>query len=83
MKTLVEAHQEFSFEKEIQDHLVGTPQALNAYVECCARYLGQHKTALIWEGKHGESQRWSFEQLDEASGKLANYFRQSGIQAGD
>lgn len=83
MKTLVEAHQEFSFEKAIQDNLVGTPQALNAYVECCARYLGKHKTALIWEGKHGESQRWSFEQLDEASAKLANYFRQSGIQVGD
>ena len=83
MKTLVEAHQEFSLEKAIQDHLVGTPQALNAYVECCARYLGQHKTALIWEGKQGESERWSFEQLNEASGKLANYFLQSGIQAGD
>ena len=83
MKTLVEAHQEFSLEKAIQDHLVGTPQAINAYVECCARYLGQHKTALIWEGKQGESERWSFEQLNEASGKLANYFLQSGIQAGD
>lgn len=83
MKTLVEAYQEFDVEQAIQNHLVGTPQAINAYVECCERYLGQNKTALFWEGKQGESQRWSFEQLTEASGKLANYFLQLGIKAGD
>ncbi|QDK97652.1 AMP-binding protein [Acinetobacter tandoii] len=83
MKTLVEAYQEFDVEQAIQNHLVGTPQAINAYVECCERYLGQNKTALFWEGKQGESQRWSFEQLAEASGKLANYFLQLGIKAGD
>ena len=83
MKTLVEAYQEFDVEQAIQNHLVGTPQAINAYVECCERYLGQNKTALFWEGKQGESQRWSFEQLAEASGKLANYFLELGIKAGD
>ena len=83
MKTLVEANQEFDVEQAIQNHLVGTPQAINAYVECCERYLGQNKTALFWEGKHGESQCWSFEQLAEASGKLANYFIQLGIKEGD
>lgn len=83
MKTLVEAYQEFDVEQAIQNHLVGTPQAINAYVECCERYLGQNKTALFWEGKQGESQCWSFEQLAEASGKLANYFLQLGIKAGD
>ena len=83
MKTLVEAYQEFDVEQAIQNHLVGTPQAINAYVECCERYLGQNKTALFWEGKQGGSQRWSFEQLTEASGKLANYFLQLGIKAGD
>ncbi|MHA3892864.1 AMP-binding protein [Acinetobacter sp. GXMZU3951] len=83
MKTLVQAHEEFNLEQAIQEQLLGHPQAINAYVECCERYLGQHKTALLWEGKQGESQSWSFEQLAEASGQLANYLLQIGIQAGD
>ena len=56
---------------------------MNAYIECCQRYVGQQKTALIWEGKNGESEQWSFEQLDVASAQLANYFKSIGIQVGD
>ncbi len=83
MKTLEQAHQEFDYEQLIAEQLVGTPQAINAYVECCARYIGLNKTALIWQGKNGESTQWSFDQLAEASGKLANYLTSIGIQSGD
>ena len=83
MKTLEQAHQEFNYEALITQQLVGTAQASNAYVECCERYLGLNKIALIWEGKNGESEQWSFEQLAEASGKLANYFTLRGLKAGD
>ncbi len=83
MKTLEQAHQEFNYDQLIQEQLVGQPNAMNAYIECCQRYVGQQKTALIWEGKNGESEQWSFEQLDVASAQLANYFKSIGIQVGD
>lgn len=83
MKTLEQAHQEFNFNDFLQQQLVGTSHLVNAYVECCERYLGSHKTALIWEGQNGESEKWTFEQLAEASGKLANYFDSLGLKAGD
>ena len=83
MKTLQDAYQAFNLERLIQTELVGTPTAINAYEECCGRYIGAQRTALIWEGKHGESVTWTFDQLAEASGKLANYFVKIGLKAGD
>ena len=56
---------------------------MNAYVESCQRYVGLNKTALIWQGKDGQSATWTFEQLAEASGKLANYFTSLDLKAGD
>ena len=55
MKTLQEAYQQFDIEQLIQTQLAGTPTALNAYEECCGRYTGTQQTALIWEGKHGQT----------------------------
>lgn len=83
MKTLEQAHQEFNYEALITEQLVGTAKASNAYVECCERYVGLNKIALIWEGKNDESEQWSFEQLAESSGKLAHYFTSIGLKAGD
>lgn len=83
MKTLEQAHQDFDYEVLISKSLVGTAQALNAYIECCERYVGSDKVALIWQAKDGRSEQWTFEQLAEASGKLANYFKHVGIQTGD
>ena len=83
MKTLQQAYQDFNFDHYLAEQLVGTSQAVNAYVECCERYLGANKIALIWEGKNGESATWTFEQLAEASGKLANYFTSIGLKTGD
>ncbi len=83
MKTLEQAYQEFNYEALIDQLLVGQPDAVNAYVECCARYVGSHQTALLWEGKQGASEVWTFEQLDQASGQLAHYFQAQGIQVGD
>lgn len=83
MKTLQQAYQDFDYEKLIEQQLQGNPQSVNAYVECCERFIGLNKIALIWEGKHGESSQWTFEQLAEASGKLANYFQSIGLKTGD
>ena len=83
MKTLEQAYQAFDYEALINEQLIGNQQSINAYVECCQRFMGLNKTALIWEGKNGESAQWTFEQLDEACGKLANYFQSIGLKTGD
>ncbi len=83
MKTLEQAYQEFDYEQLIETQLFGNPQSINAYEECCGRYVGLNKVALIWQGKNAESAQWTFEQLAEASAKLANYFQQIGLKQGD
>lgn len=83
MKTLQQAHQEFNYQTAIRELLEGSDQAINAYVECCQRYIGSDKTALIWEGKNGQAEQWSFDQLDQASAQLANYFQAIGLKKGD
>ena len=83
MKTLEQAYQEFDYEKLINEQLVGNPQSINAYIECCERFVGLNKVALIWEGKNGECSQWTFEQLAQAAGKLANYLQSLGLKTGD
>ncbi len=83
MKTLDQAYLDFNFEKMVQEQLVGTAKAINAYDECCGRYVGENRSALIWEGKNGESEQWSFEQLDAVSAQLANYLNKIGLKEGD
>jgi len=83
MKTLQQAYQEFNYQNSINELLVGSEHAVNAYTECCQRYVGSGKTALIWEAKQGFSEEWSFEQLDQASAQMANYFQSIGLSKGD
>ena len=83
MKTLAQAYQDFDVEQMFSSEMVGRPDAINAYVECCERYVGQQRTALLWEGKNAEMESWSFDQLAQASGQLANYFLSRGIKKGD
>ncbi len=45
MKTLGQAHQEFNYDQLIQEQLVGQPNAVNAYIECCQRYVGLAKNS--------------------------------------
>lgn len=42
MKTLEQAYADFNFENMVQEHLVGSAENINAYTECCGRYLGQN-----------------------------------------
>nr|WP_130802619.1 AMP-binding protein [Acinetobacter ihumii] len=83
MKTLTQAYAEFDLNQIIQEQLQGHKNQINAYEECCGRYVGHDKVALIWEGKNGEQQQYTFDQLAEHSGKLANYFKSVHLQAGD
>ncbi len=62
MKTLQQAYLEFDYAKLIDEQLAGTPQSINAYEECCGRFVGLNKVALIWEGK----------MVNQHNGRLSN-----------
>ncbi|OTG86393.1 AMP-binding protein [Acinetobacter sp. ANC 4558] len=83
MQTLEQAYQNFNLESLMNEQLVGSKQNINAYIECCGRYVGQHRIALKWEGKNGESAEWTFDELADKSAQLAHYFQQLGLKAGD
>jgi acetyl-CoA synthetase len=56
---------------------------LNAAEECCDRWCGDNRVALHWAGENGEREAWTFEQLREASSRLASLFASLGVQRGD
>lgn len=82
MQTLEQAYQAFDLNQLIEQQLIGHPQSINAYEECCGRYVGQNKIALIWEGLEGETKQFTFDELATYSGQLANYFKSQGVQPG-
>jgi len=43
----------------------------------------RNKTALIWEGKNGETERYSFADLAATSNQFANALKNLGIEKGD
>ncbi|MNO31113.1 Acetyl-coenzyme A synthetase [compost metagenome] len=63
--------------------LHGNLEALNACVECCDRHAGTDKTALIWEDRDGNSERYSFEQLRALAARFATVLKAQGVGAGD
>lgn len=72
----------FSPEREAA-RLAGTLDALNAYVECCGRHVGQGRVALRAIGADGRRRDITFEELDAASARFANVLRAHGIGPGE
>ena len=57
---------------------------LNLSVNCVDRYLGQNKTALLWQGdREEETCKWTYEQLYGEVCALANVLKKNGIRKGD
>ena len=59
---------------------------LNAAYECIDRHaLGskRDKAAMIWEGRNGEQERYTFADLKAATDTFANVLRGLGVQKGD
>ncbi len=56
---------------------------INAAEECCDRWCGADRVALRWAGDQGQREDWTFEQLRDASSRLANLLASHGIVAGD
>src|SRR3990170_6053704 len=53
----------------------GSGQALNIAHECIDRHLKTHrrdKTAMLWEGKDGRAETYTFAQMAAGSNKAAN-----------
>lgn len=78
--------QNFSIES-IEDKLEGSlATGFNAYIECCGRHAQgakANKIALVHENEAGEVNNYTFAQLDELSGKVANFLVEQGVKQGD
>ena len=78
-----DAVQRFRIEDEIA-RLHGNPTTgINAYVECCGRYTGHNRLALRAISASGELREFSFDDLADMSGRVANALKAAGISAGD
>jgi acetyl-CoA synthetase len=59
---------------------------LNKAHECLDRHLKTHrrnKVAMLWEGKNGEEESYTFEQMVKEANKAANGLRSLGVKKGD
>jgi acetyl-CoA synthetase len=60
--------------------------ALNIAYECIDRHLKSQrrdKVAMLWEGKDGRAETYTFAQMAVASNKAANALRSLGVRKGD
>ncbi|MNG78269.1 Acetyl-coenzyme A synthetase [compost metagenome] len=83
MRDYAEATRTFDHAQAAAAALHGNLEALNACVECCDRHAGTDKTALIWEDRDGNSERYSFEQLRALAARFATVLKAQGVGAGD
>jgi len=56
---------------------------LNACVECCDRHAGGNRTALRWVAADGHLESFTFEQLRDLAGRVANMLVAQGIRPGE
>ncbi len=86
LKDYATARAELSWET-IRGELDGMPGGkLNIAYECLDRHLKtgrRDKIAMIWEGKGGEQETYTFAQLTKGANKAANALRSLGVQKGD
>ncbi len=76
----------FSWDR-VRDELDGLPGGkLNIAYECLDRHLKtgrRDKIAMLWEGKNGETETYTFEQMVRGANKAANGLRSLGVEKGD
>src|SRR5512134_907557 len=72
---------------EVRKELDGLPGGgLNKAYECLDRHVRAgrgNKTAMLWEGKNGEQETYTFEQMTREANRAANGLRSLGVQKGD
>jgi len=71
----------------VRGELDGLPGGgLNIAYECIDRHLKtdrRDKTAMLWEGKDGRAETYTFAQMAAGSNKAANALRSLGVSKGD
>ena len=77
---------DFSWDN-VRRELDGLPGgALNIAHECLDRHLRtprRDKIAMLWEGKNGETETYTFEQMTKEANRAANGLRSLGVEKGD
>lgn len=56
---------------------------VNACIECCDRYVGNGRVALVWANEQGQRAEYTFGELCDRSAQVANALTQHGVQPGD
>ncbi len=74
-------HEEFSW-RDAWRYVDGTPDAVNATEECLSRHPAE-SVALSVATADGDTDRYTFGDLDRASGRFANYLAATGVDHGD
>ncbi|MAB97726.1 MAG: AMP-binding protein [Pseudomonadaceae bacterium] len=77
------AAKSFDFRRAAEQSLAGTPDSLNACIECCDRHALPGRIALFWEGRDGSSASYTFDYLQEQAARFANFLHSQGVTAGD
>lgn len=72
----------FDYDSLVQQNIDGTPDALNAAVECCDRHALPGKVALFYENAQGEQHMYTFAELQEQAAQFANFLQQQGVEKG-
>lgn len=73
---------EFDYNSLVAQNIEGSPDALNASVECCDRHALPGKVALFYENAKGERQLYTFAELKDQAAQFANFLQQQGVQKG-
>ena len=80
------ARQSITWE-QIRSELDGHPGGgLNIAYECLDRHLQtnrREKVAMIWEGKDGEQETYTYEQFTKEANRVANGLKSLGVEKGD
>jgi acetyl-CoA synthetase len=73
--------------EQVRSELDGHPGGgLNKAYECLDRHLKterRHKVAMLWEGKEGETEKYTFEQFTKEANRAANGLKSLGVRKGD
>src|SRR3990172_116380 len=71
----------------VREELDGLPGGgINKAQECLDRHLKtgrRNKVAMLWEGKGGETETYTFEQMTKEANRAANGLRSLGVDKGD
>src|SRR3989338_4692250 len=76
----------FTYDRYVEELVWFDHDKINAaYNAITKNALGdrKNKIAMYWEGENGESRKYTFLEMEEASNQIANYLKSLGVSKGD